>query len=231
MPRRYRKRQNRRPRRYPNRRYRRRKNYRNRQQSRMVPITTGLPDATYMKLKYTSFITLAGTPTASYVFAGNSCYDPDVTSTGLQPLGFDQWSAFYERYLVYGSSIKVHFLNNNNAAPNANILLNVTPTDDNVARTYREWDNYPFNRSKMVGLNTGGYSGAYIKNYMSTKKIYGETHLDDVYQADVTNNPNRAWYWHIQADAFDQTSAISLSCKVEITYYVKMTQRVELTTS
>lgn len=36
----------------------------------------------------------------SYVFKINDCYDPDVTGTGHQPLGFDQMMGFYNHFCV-----------------------------------------------------------------------------------------------------------------------------------
>ncbi len=45
--------------------------------------------------------------TSGWVFSANSLYDPDVTSTGHQPMGFDQIMVFYQYYCVVKSSIKV----------------------------------------------------------------------------------------------------------------------------
>lgn len=44
---------------------------------------------------------------AQYVFRCNSIFDPNETGTGGQPLGHDQWSVFYNKYVVVGSKITV----------------------------------------------------------------------------------------------------------------------------
>lgn len=45
---------------------------------------------------------------AYYVFSCNGLYDPNITSTGHQPLGFDEMSALYDHYTVLGSKITVN---------------------------------------------------------------------------------------------------------------------------
>jgi hypothetical protein len=46
----------------------------------------------------------------SYLFVGNSVFDPDFSGTGSQPLGFDQLAGLYSRYRVLGSTITVDMM-------------------------------------------------------------------------------------------------------------------------
>ncbi len=46
---------------------------------------------------------------SEYVFRLNSLYDPDLTGTGHQPYGFDQFAALYSRYKVDRVHIDVLF--------------------------------------------------------------------------------------------------------------------------
>lgn len=43
----------------------------------------------------------------TYQMRANSLNDPDYTSIGSQPLAFDQWAAFYNKYTVYHMSYDV----------------------------------------------------------------------------------------------------------------------------
>lgn len=43
-----------------------------------------------------------GAGSAPYKFMLNSIYDPDVTATGHQPRGHDQWANIYDKYCVVG---------------------------------------------------------------------------------------------------------------------------------
>lgn len=52
---------------------------------------------------------------SNYVFRGNDLYDPNVTSTGHQPMGFDQMMLYFTYFVVERSSIQVRFVNNNSA--------------------------------------------------------------------------------------------------------------------
>lgn len=74
----------------------------------------GFPDRKIARLKYVDFITLNPTASASAVptlhhFRANSLFDPDQTSTGHQPRGFDEHAAIYDHYTVIGSKLKATF--------------------------------------------------------------------------------------------------------------------------
>ena len=62
-----------------------------------------------VKLRYVDTITIAVASAAinNHVFRANSIFDPDLTSTGHQPLLHDLYSTLYERYRVVSSTIKV----------------------------------------------------------------------------------------------------------------------------
>jgi len=62
----------------------------------------GFPKEQTVQLVYSDTITQSGASGIAELhhFRLNSCYDPDYTATGHQPLGFDQWSLFYNHYVV-----------------------------------------------------------------------------------------------------------------------------------
>ena len=66
------------------------------------------PDSVRVHLRYNTRSSFGWTTTGfgAYVFNLSSLYDPDYTSTGHQPTGFDQWMLIYNRYRVY--NVKVH---------------------------------------------------------------------------------------------------------------------------
>ncbi len=190
---------------------------------------TGIPDKQFVKLRYTSFFNVnPATPTGGHVFRGNSINDPDFTGIGAQPLGHDEWAAFYGKYKVHSSKIQVQFLNANTTSGAGNVLLNIVPSNSiNTigSRTYAELNDTPYSKTKMIAPVSAGMNGVYMSNYMSTKKMTGDTTLDDVYEAPFNNNPNRTWYWIVQTDSFNGTSGHDLDLKVTITYYVEIFDR------
>lgn len=52
-----------------------------------------------------------GTPIALYVFSMNGLFDPNITSVGHQPLGFDEMMDFYHYYNVIGSKATITLRN------------------------------------------------------------------------------------------------------------------------
>lgn len=69
----------------------------------------GMANSLRVKLRYSEDINITCTAGAStgYVFSANGIYDPNISSTGHQPMMFDQYMAFYNHYVVHKSEIKV----------------------------------------------------------------------------------------------------------------------------
>lgn len=65
----------------------------------------------------------AGVP-ASRVYTANGIFDPDITGTGHQVIGFDQMMVAYNHYTVIRSKITVTFLNNGDAPVRCGVYLN-----------------------------------------------------------------------------------------------------------
>lgn len=210
-----------------NRRY---KNSRNRITSRSNKLLTGVPDRTRVKLAYTTFLNITGSPSHEWIFRGNGPSDPDSTGTGGAPTGYDQWVQFYSRNRTYASTIIVEAINQGSLSA-ATGLVTVVPLLNLTTTTYDVVTTLPYNKSKMIGPYTGP-GRIYIKNYMSTKKMYGQrVSEDDAFSSLATTTPSRQWYWKVQCDAFDPTSNIALDVKVTVIYYIEWFDRVQLAAS
>jgi len=59
----------------------------------------------------TAPLTMTSGALANYVFRANDLFDPDFTSTGHQPMGFDQMMVFYNHFAVDTCKIKLQFTN------------------------------------------------------------------------------------------------------------------------
>lgn len=88
-----------------------------RQSRRKAPqmlIQPAQPRSQMVKFDYVVSFTLtegAAGIGASYVHRLNSLYDPNSTGVGNQPLGYDQWSAFFNRSVVYKCIAEVQMVN------------------------------------------------------------------------------------------------------------------------
>lgn len=68
------------------------------------------PASITRRLRYSTNITgatTAGAITSTYVFRANDLFDPDFTSTGHQPMGFDQLILWYNHFCVLSAKIRI----------------------------------------------------------------------------------------------------------------------------
>lgn len=67
------------------------------------------PTRLVARLQYATTVSVTSSLTGigNYIFACNSIYDPDTSSTGHQPYGHDTYANIYNQYTVLSSRIKV----------------------------------------------------------------------------------------------------------------------------
>jgi len=82
------------------------KSLRSREVKLTVPKPIGFPDTIKTRLKYSDVLTISGAA-QQYTFRANSLFDPDLTSTGHQPMYYDQYIAVYEKYRVHATTIRI----------------------------------------------------------------------------------------------------------------------------
>lgn len=183
-----------------------------------------------VKLKYSLLI--SGNTDASgdytYVFSGNSAYDPDVSGVGFQPTGWDQYSALYRFYYVSGSKLRFQVINQSTTDV---IKVGCFPatqqlsSGDLATMDPAEW---PYSRWALLGPTSSSRSVKDIKSYMSTKKVYGyRTSTNPNFISAISANPTNQWYWNIWVTTLVGTSpGFTLSCTM--TYYVNFFGRQEI---
>jgi len=68
----------------------------------------GMSNKQIVKLRYASNTRLTGgvSNLRELQFRLNGLFDPDFSLGGHQPMGFDEWSAFYGRYRVNQPSVR-----------------------------------------------------------------------------------------------------------------------------
>jgi hypothetical protein len=94
-----------------------------------VVVQRGLPLfglRTRRKLPYMQAITLNGgaSVVTGYVFSANGCFDPNITGTGHQPMGFDQMMVFYNHYTVLRARVTAMF--ENTGTPTSKVGLSIS---------------------------------------------------------------------------------------------------------
>jgi len=125
----------------------------------------------------------------------NSCYDPDVTYTGHQPMGFDQYAALYNYYRVHHTRVVGTFTGIFVAPLICTVLCNGTPTaitDPDRAAEQPEGKRFlmPTIYQEIKKIN---WSFDMAKALGMTREQY---RTDDVTASVVSTNPAAPVYLH-----------------------------------
>jgi hypothetical protein len=189
------------------------------------------PDSVCVKLPFTQTLTPGTTSGGlySYQYRGNSCFDPDYTGVGSQPNGFDQWSQFYNTYVVLSSEIVVEFLAGTNAATE---LVIVPAFNTSLPANSKEAAGWRFAKTN---IHTYAGNGVYGKTIcqMDTATICGVPPQEVVYDTDfsaaVSTSPsnNNTWYWDIFLQNINNSTTLADVMRVTIFYDVKFMAPVQ----
>ncbi len=152
----------------------------------------------------------------SYVFRGNSVFDPNYTGTGSQPTGFDDLSALFYHYYVVGSRIEVTFQNESDTV----MQVSLFPSLYSTTVTYDQSTRQPYNRlQRCDGASRGGKSWTILTGTMATLTLLG-TPWDLNLRSNVSTSPSTQWYWHITLQSMDQSTTMFANMQVRVYYDV-----------
>lgn len=194
-------------------------------------------DRFFVPLKYTQRLNVTSTSGALsiYQISGNSAFDPDYTSTGLQPEAWDQFSAMFQRYRVHASSCKVGLSLTATTAATQTIQFALVPVNGTgTESSFSDAAAAPYSKH-WVG-NVSAVGSKKLANRMKTTKIFGLPNkgLKYMYGYDalVSADPANEWIWDVYVQPVDTASTVStMYLDVEIIYYVEFYLRANLNLS
>jgi hypothetical protein len=177
------------------------------------------PVRTVKKLRYSTSLYIAGTSgvVASHVFSANGLFDPDITGTGHQPMGFDQMMLSYNHYAVTHCKLIVSFHNLIASTPVVSVKVDGAATPITVVDQILE-----FGGNVHSILEAKGVSGdvKVLENSVLIKAFEGVQDIADVtdLRGSVSANPAEQTYFHIQSwDNAGVTSSILCEVILEFT--------------
>jgi len=203
----------------------------------MVRLTkTPVPDAIVTTMKYAESILLSSTTTAAYYFFGlNDVYDPNITGTGHQPLGHDQWAAFYDRNRVIGFDIHLKVLNESSLSALAGgIMKSVTSATTDIQTALEK------EHSKVYLLSPLDVSNNAQREIVWTNQkpwtVIGVTRAEylnsSIYHGTSGSSPSfRGPVLQLVSQCADKLTAVDVRFVVTISYVVELFERVSLTAS
>lgn len=188
---------------------------------------------------------LGGTGSNTWQFSANGLYDPDITSTGHQPLFYDNYTNLYKRYHVKYSTITVTVVNHfvNTATANSGGTVTLQPNYSYKLFILKDATNGVTN--EMPGyipqiIEAGGSNIKWrfvapsligklpkLKMGCSPHRLSNKSFRDDTLLANSDVNPSQGVYYYIGITSADGvTDPPSVYLNVDIKYYVDFFDRI-----
>lgn len=162
-------------------------------------------------------------------FAINSWYDPDYTSTGHQPRGYDQLVPFYDRYLVEHARVTVRFSNALSMPVLVGLMYYPAFTLPTVTNKLLLESN--MSTTNVLGIASGGNDTKILHLSIPVAKCLGITGKLSTQNTDYTSgtgaSPNKLGFLMVYIGTLDgstlSTTSVyySISMQMEGVFYAR----------
>lgn len=170
-------------------------------------------------LRYSTSISLTATAgaVATYVFRANDLFDPDFTSTGHQPMGFDQLMLWYNHFCVLRSRIRIVVRNAGFTTGTIAIRQDASSTPITVIDRIIEDGGLVY---AMIGYKGDSIGVTQLSMEMNIAKLQGLSPsaitADPTLRGDVATSPTELSYFHIQLwDTLAATPVVQVEVVLE----------------
>jgi len=190
-------------------------------------------DSVRVRLKYFEAIPLSTVvSTTAQAWRLSSVFDPNLTGTGRQPNGYDEWSAFYARYRVWGGRWKIEVTGRD---PNYNILVAaVERANDSLVDT-NIYDIVQEPRAHFGVAGTRGSPTLVMSSTWYNPSILGvsaKEFLDQDYAAIISTNPSIQTYLCVRMSTSEsETLSTDNTVYFTLEYDVEFYERINLDSS
>lgn len=167
-------------------------------------------------------VTMTASVMTPYVYSLNGLYDPNITSTGHQPMYFDQLMSIYNHYQVIAAKVTFQPL-----SASVNQLSWCIVEADSASTTNSAYDGERPGAQVLSGM--GAYlSGQKLFLTYSARKTFGPGAIGDADLIGTASaNPSEQSYLHIQCSAMSGLSVSeTLYFRVHIEYYTEFSEIV-----
>lgn len=167
----------------------------------------------------------------SYVFSANSLFDPNFTSGGHQPRGFDQFMAMYDHYVVLGAKIILRADNSANTPP-VNLMIRIKDSTTTSVNPI-DWLEDGYVRQSTIPGQSGGGMGT-LTHSVNPAKFLGRSHplSDPQLKGAVNLSPAEQAYFHLGAVSSNTTTDLNgVFINVQIEYIVAFIEPKQPTSS
>lgn len=191
-------------------------------------IRTGQGTKTWVKMLYCDFVEVGGATSggiARIEFRLNSLFDPNKSSAGHQPAGFNQYETLFEDYLVTECAYKVTFINRGSRTAVVGIYVSDNTSfsgskTELIEQGCGEWD--------FIGQETTGCPNKRtFVGVVDLPKLMGLTKRQYItspdYITSMTADPGDNAFLSVWASDFAAGTASDVTACVELTYTARLT--------
>lgn len=193
-----------------------------------------IAQSTFVTLRYATRITLNPTfsTPAYHAFRANSLFDPDLSGTGHQPMGFDQYMGFYNHYNVSSSKIKATAWSGASDATGTAIVGIRTGSSASTYLTTQGLLEAEGTHWVPMGGIDGGKSITTVNQSVDLSKYLGKFYMDDSNRGSDATNPEEDVIFQLFGAGVDtSTDPAPINYIVTIEFRVKFTEPRILTPS
>lgn len=196
------------------------------------PLTS---DTFFVKLKFGEIrnITFGSVTSGSYVYRGNSIYDPNFSGAGGAVTGKTEWFNMYSDVVILGSKATAKVINGTTEMLQFCLYPQRTSTPVGVGDG--DLREIPYGRTKTTGVyNSNAQNNPVtVSNYFSTSKAYcvSKQHVKDqaAFWHQTGTNPTYQWFWVLQGEVPALAgSGLNYTLDMTITYYCMFKTRTNI---
>lgn len=196
---------------------------------RRIPRSIGPPTHLFTKLVYTDLGQWSLTPLAASgrEWSMSSLFDPDKSGGGSQPTYFDQYAAFFARYLVYGCKVEWTVSASSSTTNLYHPQICMVPYLSTASPLYTTIKGAMQSKYAKYRTIIPGQNVVKIKSYFHLPKLWGASssqYKDDDYAGTINSSPSLNTYLHLWIQNHDGTATVTVGSQIKLTYYCKFYQ-------
>lgn len=162
--------------------------------------------------------------TGTYVFSANGCFDPDISGTGGQPMGFDQAMTFYNHYTVLGARIRVIF-NSNSDTQRASVAVSTSGSSTATTSIEQLMENGNLAFEQLGYIGQMGSTCSFTRTMKPARYQGIDDVLDDPnMRGDAASNPTEQAYFHLSCWNAANSTTVGVFFQALIEYDVMFTE-------
>jgi hypothetical protein len=173
-----------------------------------------------------------------YVFSANGLFDPNITGTGHQPMGFDQMMLLFEQATVLSSKASFTVYNGSAANISMGVALYLSPDTTILSNFGRTVEAGNCNYRLLAPINTPGNFVQDLNMSCDVRRYFGRTRQkrgllndDDLFTTSAANPVEQVYFILSAEDIISGANTVVADFTVNIEYDVVFWEPRKLTQS